>query len=104
VLGRASYVSQLQTAGALFSRDNALEGVRRLRLLGQAGYPAGHIEWRPRKRPEQARTFLPMRSVGVLCSDAALDYVIVAGSWAQAQHRYRSGNKQLSLIACEAFR
>jgi len=102
VLERAGYVSQWQTAGALFNRDNALEGVRRLKLLGRAGFPDANLEWHEKASGAQAP--LSMDSVKILCSDEVLDYVVMGGSWEHAQHRYQSGSRKLSLFACEEFR
>ncbi|MBI1283643.1 MAG: hypothetical protein GC183_04815 [Thiobacillus sp.] len=102
VLERAGYISQWQTAGALFNRENALEGVRRLILLGQAGFPDANVKWH--EKALGAQVPLTSDSVRILCSDEVLDYVVMGGSWAHAQHRYQSGSRKLSLFACEAFR
>ncbi len=102
VLERAGYISQWQTAGALFNRDTALEGIRRLSLLGRAGFPGANIEWR--EKVPGAQVSLTMGSVQILCGDEALDYVIVGGSWEHAQHRYQNGSRKLSLFACKDVR
>jgi len=102
VLERAGYISQWQTAGALFNRDNALEGVRRLRLLGRAGFPDANVEWR--EKTTGAQVPLTMESVKTLCGDEVLDYVVMGGNWEHAQHRYTSGSRKLSLFACKDFR
>ena len=101
VLERAGYVSQWQTAGALFNRDNALEGIRRLRFLGRAGFPDANIEWRENAPGVQAP--LTMDSIKILCGDKALDFVVMGGSWEHAQHLYQSGSRKLSLFACGEF-
>jgi hypothetical protein len=102
VLERARYISQLQTSGALFNRDTALEGLRRLKLLGQAGFPAANIEWHGNESSDRAR--LTLGSVGMLCSDPVLDYVVLGGDWEDAQRHYTSGKGKLSLFACRELR
>jgi hypothetical protein len=102
VLERAGYISQWQTAGALFNRDNALEGIRRLKLLGRAGFPDANIEWHV-KTPG-TKVPLTLDSVKTVCGDEALDYVVMGGNWEHAQHRYQYGSRELSLFACKDFR
>jgi hypothetical protein len=102
VMERESYISQLQTAGALFSRDTALEGIRRLRLLGDAGLPGGRLEWRNKAGGGSSSSGVP--AVKTLCGDLVLDYVVLGGETGGTGRDYRHGSKSLSLFACKDFR
>lgn len=101
-LHRASYVSQLQTAGSLFSRDTALEGLRRLKQMQAAGLPYSSLAWGD-TRPAQSNQ-PSAQSVKLLCNDPDLDFVILSGARDGAEKYSRLGHVALSLYACSDLR
>jgi hypothetical protein len=77
VFGRAHYAGQIQTAGALFSRDTALEGIRRLRQMNIAGFPDSDMKWGEHNLiPEHDIT---KEAVALVCQDPILNFVILPG-------------------------
>lgn len=100
-LERPSYASQVQTAGGLFNRDTALEGVRRLQAMEKAGFPFSSTEWSGRGKGTER---VSIQSVAVLCTDSALDYVILDGGREGAKQYFHNGKPVLSLFACRDFR
>lgn len=101
-LGRASYASQVQTAGGLFNRDTALEGVRRLALLHKAGFPRSQLDWQERAAEPASR--LSPTSAREACSDPGLDFVLLPGKWDGARQYAVRGHVAMSLYACTDFR
>jgi len=101
-LRRAGYANKDQVAGMLFSREEALEGRKRLERLRQAGFPNSDLEW-DKKNPRALRP-IPVAAVRSLCQDPVLDFVVLEGK-AERATVYYSGNKPvMSLYACEPFR
>lgn len=103
-LGRANYISQIQTAGVLFNRDTAIEGVRRLKIYEQTGFAFGSLDWIGRKRYGGAIRVMTHQSIMTLCDDAGVDYVIVSGKWDLAKPYFKSGRQVLSMFECKNFR
>lgn len=101
-LKRASYVSQLQTAGSLFNRDTALEGLRRLKRMQAAGFPNSSIIWRNKYQVQS--TTHSVQSVIDLCTDDGLDFVLLSGQWEGAEQYSTQGRVVLSLYACQDLR
>lgn len=101
-LRRASYASQVQTAGALFSRDTAAEGVRRLALMHKSGFPHSQPTWL--EDESEPAPELSARSARDLCLDPFLDFVLLAGKWDGAVHYSMRGRVAMSLYACRDFR
>jgi hypothetical protein len=102
-LERPSYVSQVQTAGGLFNRDTALEGVRRLQLMEKAGFPYSSAEWGKKTLGQENRK-VSIQSIESLCGDTGLDYVIMDGGWEGAKQYFQNGRPLLSLFTCRDFR
>jgi hypothetical protein len=101
-LGRASYASQLQMAGALFNRNTALEGVRRLELLHEAGFPDSRAEWG--QVNDGQSTPLTQGAIVRLCQDPALDYVLASNEHAGAKLYYVDNRPVVSLFTCSDLR
>lgn len=75
LLQRAHYASHRQNAGALISKESALEASRRMQRLLHAGFSEGE----PKKREnllKQAKEHT-MEDVRYLCADRSLDFVIL---------------------------
>jgi hypothetical protein len=103
-LGRASYISQLQTAGLLFNRETALEGMRRVRLYEQVGLPYRSLNWRGSSAVGNWRERVSTQSVLGLCRDSGLDFILLPGKWAGAKS-YSTGKRQVfSSLACKDYR
>lgn len=102
-LERSSYVSQDQVVGGLFNREAALEGVRRIRLMENAGFPNSGSEWGGRS-PEPEVRKVSIQSIAELCADPGLDYVVMAGKWERARQYFQNGRPFLSLYECWDFR
>ena len=78
LLGRAHYASQMQTAGALFSKKTATEGIRRLKRMKQANFPDSELEWG--KHILTPSTEIDDNTIRFLCEDPILDYVITSSN------------------------
>jgi hypothetical protein len=100
-LQRSSYASHAQGASVLFSRPMALELQRRLerlRILGLAGGPSAWADLAGAGR-------LDGRRAPPLCEDSALDFVIVPGSWPQAELQLPGPSSEtLSIFECQRHR
>jgi hypothetical protein len=102
-LERSSYVSQDQVVGGLFNRETALEGVRRIRLMEEAGFPNSGSEWGGESPGPEIKK-VSIQSIAELCGDTGLDYVVMAGRWERAKQYLQNGRPFLSLYACRDFR
>lgn len=74
-LGRANYLSFVQTAGLVFSRETALEAMRRAPYVSASSLNDSSQSWYG--RPQTGRSGVMLRSaVWQACRDPMLDYVI----------------------------
>lgn len=73
-LGRANYLSFVQTAGSVFSRETALEALRRAPYVRESSPYDANQRWN--KRPQAQVGFLSAAAARAACRDLTLDYVI----------------------------
>lgn len=74
-LGRANYLSFLQTAGSVFSRGTAVEALRRAPYVRASSLHDASQSWDG--RPQSGHTgFISQSAVQQACRDPILDYVI----------------------------
>jgi hypothetical protein len=83
LLERAQYAGPLQGAGALFSREAALEFSRRMTRL-KAVEP--QISGFAQARAPDGRDLTQPLNAADFCTDSVLDFVIVGGIYPQADH------------------
>lgn len=100
-LGRASYASQAQSVGALFSREAALVVGRRLELLRDAGFPDSQVEWGAAR---DVQADLTQGAIIRLCQDPDLDYVLAGGAHPEARLYFLNNRPAASVFACGDFR
>lgn len=82
LLRRANYFSGAQGAGVAFSRDGALEFVRRARRLAPLGVGDGDMSLAVRQKTLYGP--LPFAGLVHLCHDPALDFAILAQTFPEA--------------------
>lgn len=73
-LGHAYYASQIQTAGSLFNRKTALEGIRRLTRLNSINFPESELKWGTTNL--SAKTYFSENEIDFLCNDPTLDFLL----------------------------
>lgn len=105
VLRRGNYASGQQTAGLLYSRDTALETVRRIARLARLGMNDAAFSWEGPGNPRRAAepTFAGLVH---LCHDPVLDFVVLTTRFAEGAPRVFPRNEHYSYYAydCRALR
>ncbi len=91
--GRASYASSIQTAGSLFTRTTAIEGIRRLKRMEQANFPDATVNWDNKQSADQSFT---LKNVDFLCQDELLNYIVAPNKV--------NNNKPFTIYSCQEKR
>jgi hypothetical protein len=76
-LKRADYISTVQLAGSIFSPDTAREGMRRMRLMEQAGFQDSSWDFRKPIRSDRVGRPHSILSLRTICSEPMLTYLIL---------------------------
>jgi hypothetical protein len=107
-LHRSQYAGQAQAAGALFSRQQALDLQQRLQRLQRAGLRSGSPEWPV--SPAQTPASVDAARLRWLCQDPSLDFLLLPGDWPLGRTLSLSGassddpRQRLSVIDCRFMR
>ncbi|MBN8454607.1 hypothetical protein [Accumulibacter sp.] len=108
ILHRGSYASTQQAAGAIFSRQTAIEAERRLSRLEKLGLPDSRFDWLPRISEQPPETTASLDGLVHVCHDPILDFVVlgeaVTGAVPLATFRLHGPESQHHLYACAALR
>ena len=103
-LQRSHYVSDMQLAGTVFSRQTALEGFRRMHRLLEASFPGAKIGWNTEALEMPASGRISRQSIDYLCEDFALDYLVLAGEYTEGRFFLLKPKIVVSLISCADIR
>jgi hypothetical protein len=108
VLGYPSYISDIQTAGIVFSRETAMEAARRNRLVEGVLGPQAFMRWQlPAEGAGATRKDPDFAAAATLCADRALAGVYVPGMGAEVRGvaiRDAAGTAVGRFVSCEERR
>jgi len=104
VLHRSFYASHIQMFGNVFSRENAIEGYRRRQFLCAVDADFCSTPFSSIRMPEIKRKKITQQDIASLCSDPALDFILLHGRYAGAEVFADAAGLPNSLLTCARIR